>query len=130
MEGSIKNLKICGGYEDFKNVYLVFRNKPFYEDWDDKKVREEYDYYNNNGEIYVREVDGKIVGLVALLQGIQAGHGLELPTDKVGYISDLHLPNHIGRNASEKEIILFLNSIAKKWLKPNTPLFAEIFHVI
>ena len=115
MEGSIKNLKIFGGYEDFKNVYLVFRNKPFYEDWDEEKLREEYDYYNKNGEIYVRELDGKAVGLVALLQGIQNGHGLVLPTNNVGYISDIAVIEECRRRGFGTELMKYaLDCFAKE----------------
>ena len=114
MEGSIKNLKVYGSFDDFKKVYLVFRGKPFFEDWDDKKIKEEYDYYNNNGNIYVREVDGKIVGLVALLKGIQEGHGLELPTNNVGYISDIAVLEECRRHGYGTELMkyaldLFIN---------------------
>ena len=105
--GSIKNLKVYGCFEDFKNVYLVFRKKPFYEDWDDEKVREEYDFYNKNGEIYVKEVDGKAVGLVALLNGIQSGHGLELPTDNVGYISDIAVLEECRRRGYGTELMQY-----------------------
>lgn len=107
MESSIKNLRIFGGYEDFKNVYLVFRNKPFYEDWDEEKLREEYDFYNNNGEIYVKEVDGKALGLVAVLQGVQKGHGLELPTNNVGYISDIVVIEECRRRGYGTELMKY-----------------------
>ncbi len=107
MEGSIKNLKIFGGYEDFKNVYLVFRKSPFFEDWTEKNLREEYEYYNENGEIFIREVDNKAVGLVALLKGVQSGHGLELPTNNVGYISDIAVLEECRRRGYGTELMKF-----------------------
>ena len=52
MEGSIRNLKVYGSFEDFKNVFYEFRKKPYFEDWNGELVKEEYDFLNTNGEIY------------------------------------------------------------------------------
>lgn len=105
MEGSIKNLKVYGSFEDFKNVFYEFRKKPYFEDWHEEDVKEEYDYLSNNGDIYVKEIDGKIVGIVTLLKGIQNGHGLVLPTNNVGYISDIAVLEEYRRRGYGTELM-------------------------
>lgn len=105
MEGSIKNLKVYGSFDDFKNVFYEFRKKPYFEDWKEEDVKEEYDYLNNNGNIYVKEVDNKIVGIITLLQGIQKNHGLILPTNNVGYISDIAVLEEYRRRGYGTELM-------------------------
>ena len=105
--GSIKNLKVYGSFDDFKNVFYEFRKKPYYEDWTEKDVKEEYDYLNNNGNIFVKEVDGKVVGLITLLQGIQSGHELILPTNNVGYISDIAVLEEYRRHGYGTELMKY-----------------------
>ncbi len=103
--GSIKNLKIYGSYDDFKNVFLEFRKKPYFEDWQDADVKSEYDYLNTNGEIFMKEIDGKVVGIVTLLKGIQEGHNLNLNTNNVGYISDIAVLEEFRRRGYGTELM-------------------------
>lgn len=105
--GSIKNLKVYGSFEDFKNVFYEFRKKPYFEDWKEKDVREEFDYLSTNGDIYFKEVDNKIVGLITLLQGIQSGHDLILPNNNVGYISDIAVLEEFRRRGYGTELMQF-----------------------
>ena len=105
--GSIKNLKIYGSYEDFKNVFLEFRKKPYFEDWKDKDIQEEYEYLSSHGEIFVKEVLGKVIGLVTLLKGIQRGHNLSLATNNVGYISDIAVLEEYRRRGYGTELMQY-----------------------
>lgn len=104
---SIRNLKVYGSFEDFKNVYFEFRKKPYFEDWQEKDVKEEYDYLTKNGEIYVKEVNDKVIGIVTLLPGIQKGHNLELPTNNVGYISDIAVLEEFRRRGYGTELMQY-----------------------
>ena len=107
MNGSIKNLKVYGSFDDFKNVFYEFRKKPYFEDWQECDVKEEYDYLNENGNIYVKEVNNKIIGIVTLLSGIQKGHELVLPTNNVGYISDIAVLEEYRRRGYGTELMQY-----------------------
>ena len=48
----IKNLKTYGSYEDFKKVYKIFKEYPFYEAWTENLFKEEYEYLKQYGEMY------------------------------------------------------------------------------
>ena len=114
MEGSIKNLKIYGSFEDFKNVFFEFRKKPYFEDWKDEDVRSEYNYLKENGEIFFKEVNNQIIGLVTLLKGIQEGHGLKIPTNNVGYISDIAVLEEFRRRGYGTELMQYAVNEFKK----------------
>lgn len=103
----IKNLKIYGTYEDFKKIFLEFRKSPYYEDWNEKNILEEYNYLMSNGDIYVKEYDNKIVGLVSLLNGIQKDHDLKLPTNEVGYMSDIAVLEEYRKRGIGTELMSF-----------------------
>ncbi len=104
---SIRNLKIYGSYNDFKNVFLEFRKKPYFEDWKDNDIEDEYNYLRKNGEIYVKEINGKVVGLVTLLNGVQKGQEIFLPTNNVGYISDIAVLEEFRRRGYGTELMQF-----------------------
>lgn len=84
---TIKNLKICGSFEDFRNVYLEFRGYPFFEDWKEKDIKEEYEYYMDTADVFAKLDKNKVVGILALQEGLQKG--IVFPTENVGYISDV-----------------------------------------
>ena len=114
MEGSIRNLKVYGSFEDFKNVFYEFRKKPYFEDWNEKLVKDEYDFLSSNGEIYVKEVNDKIIGIVTLLSGIQPNHELILPTNNVGYISDIAVLEECRRRGYGTELMQYAIDKFKK----------------
>ena len=49
MENRIKDVK---NYSDFRKVFEVFRDKPFYENWIDDEMLKEYEFLKQYGEIY------------------------------------------------------------------------------
>ena len=47
---------------DFINVYKVFRGAPYYEDWTDDMIVEEYNDLYSNGFVYGYYLNDKCVG--------------------------------------------------------------------
>lgn len=110
----IKNLKVYGKFEDFLNVFLEFRKAPYYEDWNNENVREEYEYLKKNGNINFMIVDGRVVGLVTTLYGIQENHNIKLDSNKVGYISDIAVLSEYRKRGIGTELMKYVIDEFKK----------------
>lgn len=50
--------------QDFINAFKVFRDAPYYEDWTEKMIREEYELLTQKGHVYGYYINGKCVGIV------------------------------------------------------------------
>ncbi len=85
----IKNLK---DYKDFRKVFRIFETEPFWEDWKENQIKEEFDEFQSEGDIFAKYDVNDIMGIVTLLYGARNYHpvigAFEVPS-KVIYISDL-----------------------------------------
>ena len=88
MENRIKDVK---NYSDFRKVFEVFKDKPFYENWIDDEMLKEYEFLKQYGEIYGYYIDDtKIVGLVSIIYGSIKEHPVKfLNPEKTIYLSDI-----------------------------------------
>lgn len=93
----IKNIK---EYEEFRKIYGIFMEYPFYEAWTEEQFAEEYEYLKNNGEIFGCYGNTEnIFGLIALVYGAKNTHPVEFENpDKVMYISDIAVLNEYRGN--------------------------------
>lgn len=76
--------------EDFIEVFKVFRRAPYYEDWTDEIITEEYYDLHKSGFIYGYYIDEKCVGLITFRPMRVTNHHpiyYEHP-EKVAYFSD------------------------------------------
>lgn len=76
--------------KDFITVFKVFREAPYYEDWTDDVITEEYNELYSNGHVFGYYLDGKCVGLITFRpMKVTDYHPIyyEHP-EKVAYFSD------------------------------------------
>ena len=88
MKSEIKKIE---SFEDFKNVYMVFSEKPYEEKYTEEDIREIYDDYLENGIINGAYLNGKCIGLIAILKGKRKGQPVEFDKedDEIAYLSDI-----------------------------------------
>lgn len=94
----LSNKNLCNGeirsnvsYEDFANVFKVFSDAPFFEDWSPKMVLEDFNSFNvKDGTIFGYYLDGKCVGILTLRPFTPGEHPVDFPSDsKTMYLSDV-----------------------------------------
>ena len=76
--------------EDFVTVFKVFRDAPYYEDWSDNMIIEEYNDLYSNGHVFGYYLDDKCVGIITFRPMKENDHHpiyYEHP-EKVAYFSD------------------------------------------
>ena len=76
-------------YEDFKNIYKVFGEKPYEEKYTEEDFREIYEEYLEKGKIYGAYVDDKLVGIIAITYGAKKGQPVNYEGKDVVYLSDV-----------------------------------------
>lgn len=80
---------------DFIKVFKVFRDAPYYEDWTDEVITEEYNDLYSNGHVFGYYLDGKCVGLITFRPMKETDHHpifYDHP-EKVAYFSDFAVLN-------------------------------------
>lgn len=86
----IKNLRFSEDLKDFKNVFKVFREHPFYEMWTEKQIDEEFDYLTQNGAIFGYYNNNEILGINTIIYGAKTEHPIVFPNnERVLYVSDI-----------------------------------------
>lgn len=87
-----RKIKVIGptNIDDFINVYKVFREAPYHEDWSDEAIIDEYNDLNAIGFVYGYYIDNKCVGIITFRpMKLTDNHPIyyEHP-EKVAYFSD------------------------------------------
>lgn len=84
-------IKDVTNYEDFKKVFSVFKGEPFFEDWTEEEMHNEFLGLKINGEVfgYYTEDEG-IVGIVTFKYGASDKHPVRFDDpEKTIYFSDI-----------------------------------------
>lgn len=83
-------IKEVNSVEDFAGVYKVFSEKPYEEKYTEEDYREIYEEYKKLGNIFGAYVDGRCVGLIAILKGKRKGQPVDFTNnDDVAYLADI-----------------------------------------
>jgi len=101
MNEEIKRVK---DYLDFRKVYGIFKEHPFYEAWTEELFAEEYDNIIKTGDVFGCYVDNKIVSLLNIIYGAEETHPVKFDNpEKVIYISDIAtLNSHRNKGYADK----------------------------
>ena len=76
-------------YEDFKRIYQVFGEKPYEEKYTEEDFQEIYEEYIKKGKIYGAYVEERLVGIIAVTDGIKKGQPVNFGNKKDLYLSDV-----------------------------------------
>ena len=87
-KGTIRNSVTL---EDFAKVFKVFESFPFFESWSEEEIKEEYEFFKNDGIIFGYFTDDGECASILTMNPYQPGkHPVKYPTDtKVMYLSDV-----------------------------------------
>ncbi len=102
--------------DDFINVFKVFRGAPYYEDWTDDLLVEEYNDLVSTGFVYGYYIDNKCVGLITFRPMRSTDHHpiyYEHP-EKVAYFSDFAVLNEYQNQGIGTELIRYMLKILKE----------------
>ena len=104
----INNIKVVKNYDEFRSVYGVFMEEPFYEAWTEDEFKEEYNYLKDNGEV-IGYYNDEICGLLNLIDGAKSDQPVSFPdNDKVLYISDIAMKRKYRGRGYAKSLVNFL----------------------
>ncbi len=105
LHGTIVTVK---NFNDFKDVFSVFREEPFYEDWQDDSIREQFDYLKENGEVLGYYTDRNIVGIYSMVDGAIPTHPVKfIEPEKVIYLSDIAIKKKYRGKGYAKDLVNF-----------------------
>ena len=105
LHGTIVTVK---NFNDFKDVFSVFREEPFYEDWQDDSIREQFDYLKENGEVLGYYTDRNIVGIYSMVGGAIPTHPVKfIEPEKVIYLSDIAIKKKYRGKGYAKDLVNF-----------------------
>lgn len=77
-------------YADFAPVFKVFEEFPFFESWKPGAIREEFDMFMKEGEIFGYYLEQKCVGIVTLIPHKDGKYPVAFKdSEKVMYLSDI-----------------------------------------
>lgn len=104
----MNNIEIVKNYDEFKKVYSVFMQEPFYEAWTNEEMEKEYEYLKEKGEV-LGYYNGEICGLLNLINGAKSDQPVSFrDNDKVLYISDIAMRKEFRRRGYAKYLVNFL----------------------
>jgi GNAT superfamily N-acetyltransferase len=108
-------IKDSVSYEDFSEVFKEFRKAPYFEDWTEQLLKEEYDFLTTNGFIFGKYIDSQMIGLASYLPNKQPNHKIEFPVDKkIAYLSDLAVLEAYRKKGIGTELFVYaLNDIIR-----------------
>lgn len=115
-----ENLRIVKDFDDFKKVFGVFKTEPFYEDWSDEEMYEEFQSIKKNGEIIGYYKNNDIVGILDLIDGAEDKHPVKFIEPKnVLYISDIAVVKEARGKGYAKDLVrnlmLSLNNVLTQY---------------
>lgn len=99
-----EEIKVIDNYEDFRKVFIIFRDYPFFEELSLSEIDEEFNYIKKEGESFGYYLDKQIVGLLNIIYKAKESQPIEfLDPTKVMYISDIAILNEFrGRGYAKK----------------------------
>ena len=116
--GERRNIKVINPnkIEDFIKMYEVFKNSPYYEDWTEKMIRDEYEDLHKSGHVYGYYLNSECIGLVTFRpMRIIDNHPIfyEHP-DKVAYLADITVLQEHRRKGVGTALMQYSFDILKK----------------
>jgi len=77
--------------EDFVELYKIFRNPPYEEDWTDDEIYAQYKDLYKNGYVHGYYCEGECIGLVTFREmRLEDGHPVHYSdSEKVAYLADI-----------------------------------------
>ena len=87
----VNTIKDVTRYEDFKKVFSVFKEEPFFENWTEEEMHDEFLNLKINGEVFGYYLDDKdIAGIVTFKYGAFNDHPVKFDDpEKIIYFSDI-----------------------------------------
>ena len=85
----MKNIRKIENYEDFKNVYKVFSEKPYEEKYTEEDYREIFSHYRDDGMLYGTYLNEECIGLIALTYGVKKDQPVDFGEENIIYLSDV-----------------------------------------
>ena len=91
-------------FNDFSTVFKVFEGFPFFENWSQEDIRQEYNTNSTNGQIFGYYENDSCVGFISMRPQRPNEHPVHYGHEsRVMYISDLAvLPNYRNRGIATK----------------------------
>ena len=87
LTGEIRKLE---SFSDFKKVFHAYSSFPYYEEWSEDEIREEYETNLKDGHIFGYFYNNECVGLVTVVNATTKDHPIHFAEpDKALYISNL-----------------------------------------
>lgn len=87
LHGEIKKLE---NFADFKKIFHAYSSFPYYEEWSEEEVRDEYETNLKEGNIFGCFYNDECVGLVTLIPATSQKHPIKFSEpEKTLYISNL-----------------------------------------
>ena len=87
LNGEIKKLE---NFSDFKKIFHAYSSFPYYEEWSEDEIREEYEFNLEKGNIFGCFYNNECVGLVTLVPANSQEHPIRFEEpEKALYISNL-----------------------------------------
>lgn len=100
--------------EEFAEVFKVFREYPYNEQWPDDEIRQEYIELKSKGKVFGYYIDEKCVGLISFYKMIENEHPVVYPTDKkILYFSDVAVLPEYRNNGIASKLIKVMISYAE-----------------
>lgn len=108
-------------YDDFKEIYKVFKDKPYEEKYTEEDYREIYEEYIAKGKIYGAYIDDKIVGIIAITYGAKKTQPVDFPGKKVIYLSDVAVDSRYRKQGLGTKLMSYI--IAESKLNNNNLIY-------
>ena len=87
----------------------MFRGSPYFENWTDELLMEEYNFLNEKGVMYGKYIDDNIVGMVSYLPYKVDEHNIVLPENKkIGYLADIAVLNEYRKRGIGTEMFTYV----------------------
>lgn len=100
--------------EDFKKVYSVFSEAPYFEKYTDEEIKEIFTEYLENGNVYGAYFEENCVGLVALERGAKEEHPVKFENENVMYLADVAVLANCRNKRIGSQLMLYGVMQAKK----------------
>ena len=106
-------IRLVNNYDQFKEVFKVFMDEPFYEAWTNNDMEEEYNEIKNNGEIIGYYNNNDLSGILTLIDGARDSHPVKFSNpQEVIYVSDIAVKHEYRGRGYAKELVNYFMNFA------------------
>lgn len=104
MDAKIKELT---DLNDFKKVYTVFSDAPYFEKYTEEELENIFTEYHEKGYIYGAYAKEKCLGLIALEIGLNEEHPVNFQDKKIMYLSDVAVLKEYREKGLGQQLMLY-----------------------